>query len=339
MESLKALENTDNSLNNTLIQARNNSSFASREIDRKVRSLTLAIKKELKVDYSVVKKFRDKEKERLEQIYVRYLTGKGDDFNSHYIQLLAWHLLEIKVMKTKDGRKLSIFEYSPNPLAPYTVIEKTFKLFSKRRIDVDKVSFALILSYLNNYKIASNRYKNELRRYLRSIRFAEDLDIYFDINKVITYTMNKTAKVVPEAEPFPERLLSLKIRQRTLDTIYFADAWFAWMFSAKTDLSDEYILKNLDCSYFKICNPDMQKLILGKIIYDNGLNYMRRNELEHLCLKYILPAIHKGNPFKKDFWDINFSGLYKSYLNSAWDFIEETFVNNENYRTMVNIEG
>ena len=172
MKSLKALENADTSLDQTLTVAESSNSFANKEIDRKVRSLTLEIKKELKVDYSKTVNFKPKEKERLTQIYLDFLTGKSDDFNSHYIQLLAWHLQDLKVMPTKKGYKVSIFEYAPNPLALFTVIEKTFKLFQKKRIDVDKVSYALILNYLNNYKIASNRYKNELRKYLKGIKFS-----------------------------------------------------------------------------------------------------------------------------------------------------------------------
>ena len=127
MESLKTLENVELSLNDILVQSKSSSSFASKEVDRKVRSLTLAIKKDLKVDYSVTKKFKPKENEKLETMLIEYLTGKGDDFNSYYIQLLAWHLIELKIMPSKSGNKVSIFEYSPNPLALYTVIEKTFK--------------------------------------------------------------------------------------------------------------------------------------------------------------------------------------------------------------------
>ena len=86
MKSLKALENADTSLDQTLTVAESSNSFANKEIDRKVRSLTLEIKKELKVDYSKTVNFKPKEKERLTQIYLDFLTGKSDDFNSHYIQ-------------------------------------------------------------------------------------------------------------------------------------------------------------------------------------------------------------------------------------------------------------
>lgn len=338
MKTLEAIKNADNSLAQILTNAQYSNEVLNKDVDRQVRALTLNIKKELKVDYSRTVNFKPKEKERLQQIFLDYLTGKSDDFNSHYIQLLAWHLQDLKILTKKDGTKISIFEYSPNPLAIHTIIEKTFKLFQKKRINVDKISFALILNYLNNYKIASNRYRNVLKSYLKSIHFSEDLDVYFNIKNVITYTNNKTSKQVPLSEPFPERLLRLHIRPRTLDTVYFADAWFAWMFNV-ADLSSDYVLKNLRCNYFKICNPDYQKIIIAKIIYDNDLNYTRRFALISICLNYLFPVITKGNPFKKDFWDLNYTGIYKTYLDSAWNFIEQTFVNDSQYKNMVNFEG
>lgn len=338
MESLEALEHLDSNLTERLVQIKS-VSFAGKDIDKEIHRLTLQIKEKLKVDYSVTVKYKPKEKEYLEKIFIEYLTGQNDDFNSHYIQLLAWNLIDFKVMNVKKIGKQSIFEYSPNPLTPYTVIEKTFRLFQRKRIDTEKVSFALILNYLNNYKIASNRYKSELKRYLKSIRFSDNLDVYFNINNVINYVITKTSKMSDFNEPYPKRLLKLKIRQRTLDTVYFADAWFEWMFNV-ADLTDkEYVLKNMNCSFFKICNEDMQKILLAKVIYDNIMTYVVRVDLEEFCLKYIFPLIKKGNPFRKEYWDLNYTVFYKTYLDSAWTFIEKNFVKNNDYKGMVNFEG
>lgn len=339
MESLKTLENADNLLNEILYQTKYSNTFVSSEIDQKVKSLTAAIKKDLKVDYSEKKKFKPNEKERLVNIYVSYLTGKADNFNSHYIQLLAWHLLELKIMPSKnENTKISIFEYAPNPFAIYTVIEKTFRLFNKRRIDSNKISYALILTYLNNYKSASNRYKNELRKYLKGIRFCGDLDVYFNINNIIDYTVHKTSKTMPIETPFPERLSKLHIQARTLNTKYFADAWFAWMFKAANLLDENYILKNFNCHYFKNCNEDMQKIIMAKIIHANNLNYMRNSNADIICINYLFPAIKKGNPLKKEFWELNYTGIYKEYLDYAWFFIEEAFVKNKSHKNMIHFE-
>lgn len=338
MKALDALQSADFSLSEFLAASENSPALANKDIDAQVRALTSAIKNELKVDYSKTVAFKPGEKERVQSIYINYLTNKKDDFNSHYIQLLAWHLHELSLPQKKGGH-LTAFSYSPNLLAPFTIIEKTFRLFYKKRIDVNKVSYALVLTYLDNYRFASNRYKNELRRYLRNIHFSDDLDVYFNIKNIMTYVVNKTIKSAPSGEPFPERLLRLKIKPRTLETLYFSDAWFAWMFKV-ADLTDEvYVLKNLNCGYFKRCNADLQKIIMAKIIYDNSTYHLMWANTELICLQYIFPAIEKGNPFTKEFWNLNYTGIYKMYLDDAWIFIEQTFVQNPNYKNMVHFGG
>ena len=343
MEFLRTLEQLNNSLTARLFQVESSSlkiPFIGKDADRQLRKLTLNIKKEFKTDYSVPLKFREKEKERLEKIFADYLLGKSDDFNSHYIQLLAWNLIDLKVMNSKKFGRQSVFEYSPNPLAPYTVVEKTFRLFQNKRIASEKISFALILNYLNNYKIASSRYKNELKKYLRSIRFSDDLDVYFNVNSVVKYTIMKTAGIFDIDAPYPERLVKLKIKQRTLDTVYFSDVWFLWMLNY-ADLTDKnYVLKNLNCSFFKICSENKQKILLAKIIYDNNLSLLHHSAAEDVCLKYIFPLIKKENPFKKDYWNLDYTIYknYKNYLESAWSFIEQTFVKNKAYKNMINFE-
>jgi hypothetical protein len=346
MKSLTVLENANKFLNETLSVTNFSNIFVNKEIDRTVCSLTLSIKKELKIDYSKTLNFKPKEKERLLQIYINYLIGKNDEFNSHYIQLLAWHIQDLKVMSKKIGKdekgeikyvNVSIFEYSPNLLNPFSVIEKTFKLFNKKRIDVNKISFALIMNYLNNYKIASNRYKKELKKYLRAIKFCDDLDIYFDFEKVIINTINKTEKQFYLDTSFPKRLQNLKISPRTLDTVYFADAWLTWMLQY-AKLWDENIIKELNCSFFKICNEDYQKILFAKIIYMNNLRLKDLKKTELLCVKYIFPLIKKGSPLIKEFWSMNYTGIYKQYLDVAWNFIEQTFVNNSKYKHMINFE-
>lgn len=337
MESLKSLENIDNNLSEKLLQIKS-FPFARKEFDEEIRNLTLNIKKELKVDYSVKIKYKPKEKEHLEKIFIEYLIGKSDTFNSHYIQLLAWNLIDLKVMNVKKIGKQSIFEYSPNPLAPYTVIERTFRLFQKKRIDPEKISYALILNYLNNYKIVSNRYKSELRRYLKTVKFSEDLYAYFNLDYVIDYTIAKSVKNSNLVESYQQRLIELKINPRTLDTVYFAEAWFAWMFRVADLTNLECLLKNLNCNFFKICNENMQKLVFAKIIHDNSKWYGIRQNPDELCLKYIFPLIKKGSPFTKEYWDLNYTGAYKMYLDFAWIFVEQNFVKNNSYKNMVNFE-
>ncbi|MCH5150969.1 MAG: hypothetical protein J1G30_09915 [Spirochaetales bacterium] len=329
MEAITSLQNADSSINKLLAESRNSVPFANEKIEKKVQSLTFAIKDTFKIDYSRPVAFKLGEKERVQRIYIDYLTGKADDFNSHYIQLLAWHLHELKIM-SKNGNTLSVFEYPPFPLTPFTVVEKTFRLFHKKRIDVNKVSYALILNYLDNYKSASNRYKRVLRIYLKSIKFSDELDVYFfDANKVQAYVANKTAKTAPLTELYPERLSRLKIRPITLNTAYFTDAWFEWAINT----SFLNIIKNLNCSYFKNCNEYKQRMVLVKMIAD-GIYSLTETKLESVCTKYIFPLIN-GNPFKKEFWDLNYTSIYRNYLERTWNFIEHNFVQNPKYEKMI----
>ena len=82
----------------------------------------------------------------------------------------------------------------------------------------------------------------------------------------------------------------------------------------------------------------MQKLIFAKIIFDNNKWYGIELNLDELFSKYIFPLV-KGNPFKKEYWDLNYTGFYKMYLDHAWTFIEQNFVKNNAYKNMINFEA
>ncbi len=323
MKALASLENWNTSVENRLAQL-DSSAFCEKKVDKKIRCLTQKIKKEFTEDYTKPVNFKKNEKERVEKIFIDYLTGKSDDFNSHYIQLLVWNLIDLKVLNVKKLGKQSIFEYSPNPLAPYTVVEKTFRLFQNKRIDPNKISFGLVLNYLNNHRIASNRYKAELKKYLKTIKFCKDSNVYFNVKNVDGY-MIKKLRSEDVTKPFPESLLKLRIRLETFNTVYFSDAWYEWMFK-RADLTSRYVLENFDCNYFRICDENMQKILLAKIICDNAKKVIFgvRVNLEEICLKYIFPSIKNGNPLEKEFWNLNYKGIYKNYLDSAWFFINMT---------------
>lgn len=327
MESLKTLEQLNNSLTNRLAEP-----VIEKNIDEEICNLTSNIKKEFEKDYSTTLKFKPMEKELLEKMFIDYLVGRSDDFNTHYIQLLAWNLIDIKVMPSKNSEKQSIFEYSPNPLAPYTVIEKTFKLFQEKRIDPEKISYALILNYLNNYKIASNRYKSELKKYLKAVKFSENLNIYFNVGTVVDYTIIKTNRFGLYSEKlkkYPEYLKRLELRKRTLDTVYFSDAWFLWMLNYANLTDMEYVLENLNCNFFKICNEDKKKIIFAKIICDNGKSFGKQIDVKRICENYVFPLIKKGDPLKKEYWNLGDTSPYynyKYYLEYAWFFIEQSFL-------------
>ena len=229
-------------------------------------------------------------------------------------------------MKNKSGKIVSIFEYSPNPLAIYTVIERTFKLFNKKRIKSNKIAFALLLNYLNNYRVASNRYKNELRKYLKSIRFSKYVDIFFT-KDIVYYSWLKCESL---NITFPERLLKLGLDEKILDSVYFSDAWFLWMISS-ADLTDEInILKKINCIYFKNCNDVLKKILFANIIKKNCM-LLNKNFgiLKYICEEYIFPLIKNGDPLKENFWIVNYEGKFHEYvtdsLQFAWNFISTYF--------------
>lgn len=325
-----SIENIDKTLGNFLSHSQN-IFFSCNNFESNIQLLNSKIKKEFTLDYSKKIKFRKDEKSRLEKIYVDYLIGKSDDFNSHYIQLLAWYLLELKLISKKDGTKVSIFEYSPNPFAPYTVIEKTFRLFLRNRTIAKKVSIPLILLYLNNYKISSNRFKRNLHRYLSFIRFSKDNNIYFFTRTetdLLKYSFSRTKEFL-----FHDRMLKFGLSETVLTTNYFTDAWFYWMYNEVNLTNEESISKNLNSIYFNNCSLEMKKILFAKIIRDCNL-FLSNFNAEKICNAYIFPVIKSGNPFTKEFWNLNISGNH-IYLNEAWMFIEKTFVNNPYYRDMI----
>lgn len=338
MQTIKIISKTDDFLNETLLTAKE-SSFFNKKTDDKIYEKILKIKNNLKIDYSVPITTKANELERVKQIYINYLLGKGNDFNSHYIQILAWNLFNLKIIKTKSGVQISIFEYSPNPLAPYTVIEKTFRLFTKKIINSNKIIFALLITYLNNYKKVSNRYKNNLQKYLKDIKFSKYTNLFFvsDYEKIYKYFLKLSQRFENTIISFPEWLTKLKIPESLLNTTYFSDLWFYWIVHY-ADLSDTEILKNLDCIFFRNCDENLQKIILAYIIYSKRKSLIEKYfDVMNLCLKYIFPAIKKGNPFTKEFWNIDCDEIYKKYLDVTWNFIEEAFVRNPIYKNMIDV--
>ena len=337
MKSIEELEQVEHSLD-SLLSLANSQSFLDKTAHKKIELLTLGIKKKLSLDYEVPLKFKQNEKEKLERIFVNYLTGKADDFNSHYIQLLAWNLVDLKIMRPKKGSddRVSIFEYSPNPLNPFSVIEKTFRLFRTKRIKFEKVAYPLLYNYLNNYKIVSKRYKSELNRFLSKGKFFNELNLCFATNiynDVVLYLDTK----YHSGDGFPEDIKQVQLPNVFLKTKFFSDCWFLWMMN-KADLTNKQsVLKKLNCDYYRMLDLDMQKILLAKIIYDNQQipDIYQYVHTEDVCCNYIFPCILSGNPFSKDFWDLDYGDPYKKLLDFAWQYIDVTFVRNEKYKYMV----
>ena len=326
MDSIKILEGIDNSLNDFLTQTKTGT-FVKDETDTKINSINASIKENFRIDYTKKLKFRKDEKNRLHQIFIDYLKGRFDGFNSHYIQLLAWNISDLKIFEKKRRGTFSIYEYSPFKLAPYTMIEKTFRLFNKKRIDFKKVYFPLLTDYLNNYDKASKRYKKNMRKFLKKTRISNNVDIYFKMDALYPDDGKKAIQ---------DHISQFRIEPKVLYTRYFSDVWANWMLT-KANLNDEFhVLRNLDCKFFDLCSEETQKSLLAKIICTNIKRQTGNSSTaEEICNRIIFPAIKKGNPFKKEFWISKSGTSYKSMRKTAWEFIESKFVKNESYRIMI----
>ena len=216
MQTLDSLNNLAKTTTEILSLAKNTNNFLSGLVARNIQMSTREIENRFKIDYSRRINISQDETNRLKQMILVFLKDKKDTFNTYYIQLLAWNINKVKIMKikTKYGETLQSFlEYAPNPLIPFSVTNKIFSLF------YEKVSTALLLNYLNNYKYTSTRFKNLLRRYLKSIKYSKDVDVYFSMVRIEQILAkhpvdmwNNNNKKIAEI---------LGIRENTLNTEYF----------------------------------------------------------------------------------------------------------------------
>lgn len=332
MESVIALNKLEDSTLSLINDVNINRTFASKEVDRSIRETNLKIKKKFKIDYSQNMKMNSNEEKRIKKMIVEFLKYGKNDFNSYYLQLLAWHIKDIKFSFGKTKKNISILEYNPNPLIINSITNRIFNLFSKKYIESEKVSTALLLTYLNNFSGTSKRFKTVLKSYLKKIKYCEDVDVYFNEANVISYTYEKTQEHITEL--FPERLAYLKIRQNTINTEYFYSAWFFWMFYL-AKLTDSDVLSQLNSKFYKNCDLWEQKILQAKIIYCNNNNLYSNDSIIDILVKYIFPAVKEGNPFEEQYWNITISENYKYYLTTAYKVIKDNIINNIKYKNLV----
>ena len=224
MESISALENLEENISKINSYANEyNDLMTKKKIDT-IEKTIVEIKETFKIDYTIPLKMTKKEEQELRKLVLEFVREKKDNFNSHYIQLLAWHIHELDVLPVKKHgliRNVTIFEYSPSSLIPITATNRIFGLFLPKRIESEKVSTALVLNYLNNYEHASARFMSVLNSYLKRIHFSKNTDVYFNFLNVVNYIEKKT----PASKlNYFERLKILGIRENTIHTKYFINA-------------------------------------------------------------------------------------------------------------------
>ena len=224
MESLTALENLEENISQINSYANEYNDFMSKKKITTIEKDIAEIKDRFSIDYTRPINITKKEEETLKKMVLEYLREKKDNFNSHYIQLLAWHIHELEIIPIKQHgvvRNVTMLRYSPKSIIPISATNRLFGLFMPKRIDTEKVSTALLLNYLNNYQYASTRFKNVLNSYLKRIHYSKNTDIYFNYFNVVSVIEKKT----PASKmSYRNRLKTLGLREITLHTEYFNSA-------------------------------------------------------------------------------------------------------------------
>ena len=84
---------------------------------------------------------------------------------------------------------------------------------------------------------------------------------------------------------------------------------------------------------------DVDNFTCHLVHYDSSSikNRFDEDELFYLLADKCIPYPDLAQD-QKTFWDLNYTDMYKTYLDSAWNFIEQTFVKNEKFMHMVNFE-
>ena len=224
MESITALEKLKEDITQINNYANEYNDFLSKKKITTIENDIAEIKERFSIDYTRPLNMTKKEEDTLKKMVIEYIREKKDNFNSHYIQLLAWHIHELEILPVKKHgvvRNVTFLEYAPSPLIPISATNRIFGLFMPKRIEAEKVSTAVLLNYLNNYQSASPRFMSVLNSYLKRIHYSKNTDIYFNYANVVTTIEKKT----PASKmSYRNRLTTLGLRDITLHTKYFDNA-------------------------------------------------------------------------------------------------------------------
>ena len=224
MKSLESLKNLEKTAIQNRAFADKYGNFLQKEDEFEIQGITRQIKSQFEVDYTKRLRITSKEEDTIKILIAQLIKEKKDYFNSRYIQLLAWNIDEIKIMlqKTKVGEKIvSFLEFAPNPLLMYTVTNRIFSLFDKNRIESEKISSALLLTYLENYERASTKFKTLLRRYLKSVNYSQNIDVYF--NSLRLEQILQKNPIEFREKNFKKIAEIFGVRECTVNTKYFKD--------------------------------------------------------------------------------------------------------------------
>lgn len=328
MEAVKALKDLDTLLDKrlVLVNKKGYSPFYDTGVDTRIKASLNDIRRKYPKEDTNSIHINSREKNDLLRRLEIYLKEGNSNFTTSDIEKLACIIIDFK----------PIVEYNPIWLFFYSKIEKVYALFNKAGLDKDKIAYALLLTYLNNYnKVSSQRYRNNLHKYIRGTVYKLHNDIYFYQYRVGA----GLPKVVANGIGFCDRLAMLGLEPSLLGTKYFRDEWVYWMRHVAI-IDSEELLAALNCDYYKACSADEKKVVLAKTILDSYMATKRGTikatmPLEDLYIKYILPLM-QGNPFSKRYWndlDGNYPAGYTP--NGAYNILKQLFIDNPKYKQLI----
>lgn len=286
-----------------------------------IRNLNFHIKDNFSTNYCKPIKFKETEIDVLHRYISDYLNKKQDNFDNHYIQLLAWNIFDLKPISKKiKGKKteISYLEYEPGVLNPNPVTKKIFKLFMNHYDCKERIGSALLMVYLNNYDKASEYYTELLKKYLKSTRITRNINLFFNVKKVGNYAGWKI--FTEKYKSFNRRMELLNIRSAFFNTKYFQDAWYYWM-KNKADVLNPYIINDLSCRYFDVCSNAEKIMILSKIICKHN---SAGNDIKKL-FKDNLEILFPVNPYIPENWIFQCDVKDLAVLIEASNIIQRKF--------------
>lgn len=329
MKTADTLDQLVKTSRNTRLNPLKRKGAFSKEINAQITSLTFQIKDNLTFDYCTQLECKEGELEELNKLIDDFIKTGSAQFNSHFIQLLCWNIFKIKpIIKKNDGKKvkLSFFEYQPDIFDFNPITKRFFQLLLQYDDCKEKISDALMMVYLNNYQYASEYFCELLKQYLKTIKFPQNLNLFFDVTKAGSYRIWRIYN-----KSFFHRVELFQVRSAFFNTKYFQDAWYFWM-KTRADVINEFILEDLSCNFFTICSDAEKLLILSRVIIKNNNIGKNIESLYYDQLEDLFPI----DPFIPENWIFNCNAREMKQLVTASNIFQSALTKNPELMFCVN---
>ncbi len=294
----------------------------SKEFKLQTETMIFKIKDNLSIDYCKQMESKERDLGILESLTSKYLASGEDHFDRRYLLLLCWNINKLNIPgKKTEKNPRTFFEYEPSPFDFFPSTKKIFRLLKKHSECKEKISAALMMIYLNNYRNASPYFISLLKQYLKSIKFSKNIGLFFNVNRAGNY--GKWRCCIQDGKSFSRRMEILKIRSSYTNTKYFQDAWYFWI-TKKAKLSKKIILTDLPCRFFNACTDAEKVLILSRAIIQNKKSGANIDEINREHLSELFPI----NPNVPAQWIFDCDIKTMNQLAEASNIFQKTFSEN-----------